>query len=368
MTESVPFLDIVAQQAEVNEQISTEIAELLSNAAFIGGAAVERFEHEYARFAGVRECVGVANGTDALELALRGLGIGAGDEVLVPTNSFIASAEAVVRAGASVRFADVDDEALLLDHTALAETLTANTTAVMAVDLYGQPAPFELLAPLTTSAGAVLIEDGAQSQGAHRWGEPAGSLAPIAATSFYPGKNLGAAGDAGAVLSNDHELLARVRVIAAHGSAVKYEHEVLGFNSRLDAIQAVVLSAKLARLDAWNAARRDAADRYALMLSDIPGLRLPGVLPGNESSWHLYVVRLAERDRVLEGLKAAGIGAALHYPTPIHLTQAFRSSGYAVGDFPIAERAATEILSLPMFPHITEAQQQRVADELRRLV
>ena len=364
----VPFLDLVAQQAEILDDVGPDILHLLRLAHFVGGEEVSRFENRFAAYAGVRHCVGVGNGTDALELALRALGIGRGREVLVPANSFIASAEAVVRAGATLRLADVDDESLLLSGSTVQAAVSPDTAAVLAVHLYGQTAPVEEIEPVAANRGAVIVEDAAQSQGAARFGRMAGSLGLIAGTSFYPGKNLGAAGDGGAVLTDDEVLADRVRRTANHGSAEKYVHDDFGFNSRLDTIQAVVLLAKLARLDAWNEARRAAARRYDALLSGIDGIRLPHTLPGNSHNWHIYAVRVADRDRILAGLHREGIGAALHYPTPIHLTGAFRSQGWARGDFPVAEQAAGELLSLPMFPHLTEHQQLRVADVLTRLV
>lgn len=364
----VPFIDLVSQQAEIEGEIGPGIAEALRRADFIGGRNVAAFETEFAAFSGVRHCIGVGNGTDALELALRALDIVDGREVLVPANSFIASAEAVLRAGATVRFADVDDETLLLDGASVSRAITNTTAAVMAVHLYGQPAPVEQILSVAEMHGAIVIEDAAQSQGASRDGRPAGSLARVAGTSFYPGKNLGAAGDGGAVLTSDGDLAARVRRIAAHGSTEKYVHDEFGFNSRLDSIQAIVLRSKLAHLEAWNEARRAAARRYDALLADVEGVRTPVTLAGNVHNWHIYSVRVEDRDRILAGLHAEGIGAALHYPTPIHLTGAFRHLGLARGDFPVAERAAAQLLSLPMFPHLTEAQQIRVVDVLKRLV
>ncbi|MCU1576649.1 MAG: erythromycin biosynthesis sensory transduction protein eryC1 [Leifsonia sp.] len=367
-TGTVPFVDLAAQQAEIIDDIRDAVAETLANAHFIGGPFVEAFEEEFAAYSGVAHCVGVGNGTDALELVLRALDIGAGSEVLLPANTFIATAEAVVRAGARVRLADVDDDTLLLDAASVERAVTPDVTAVIPVHLYGQTAPVEAITAIADRAGAVVIEDAAQSQGARRFGRPAGSLGRAAGTSFYPGKNLGAAGDAGAVLTDDGRIADRVRRIANHGSSVRYVHDELGFNSRLDSLQAIVLRAKLTRLERWNEARRVAARRYQELLEGVDGVRLPVTLPGNEHIWHLFTIRVAERDRVLAGLGDAGIGAALHYPTPVHLTRAFRSLGLSRGDFPVTERAASEILSLPMFPHITEEQQIAVVDGLRRLV
>jgi dTDP-4-amino-4,6-dideoxygalactose transaminase len=316
---------------------------------------------------GSAHCVGAANGTDAIELSLRALGIGPGDEVVTAANTFVATVEAIARTGATPVLADVDDEHLLLDPSAAAAAVTSRTRAIVPVHLYGQMAPLEAIAK--AAPGIPLIEDAAQSQGATQHGRVSGSVGAIASTSFYPGKNLGAAGDAGAVTTSDPELARLVRMIGNHGSERKYEHDVFGYNARLDAVQAVVLRHKLRRLPDWNAGRRAAADRYAALLADVEGVRVPTTAPGNEHVWHLYVVRIdpavADRDDVLARLQAEGIGAALHYPYPVHLAKAFAELGER-GRFPVAEAAAREILSLPMFPHLTAAQQGRVADALRR--
>lgn len=361
----IPLVDLAAQQREVQARVDAGLAGIFERTAFIGGAAVEDFERDYAGYAGVGHCIGVGNGTDALELALRAAGIGAGDEVILPANTFIATAEAVARVGATVVPVDVDPQYLLIDPLAVAEAVTERTRAIMPVHLFGQSAFVEELEPIAASVGAVIIEDAAQSQGAVRLGRPAGGIGVAAGTSFYPGKNLGAAGDAGAVLTNDPQLAERVRTIAAHGSRVKYQHEVIGVNSRLDAVQAVVLSAKLERLTDWNELRRTAAERYGQLLAGIPGLDLPEQAPGNLDVWHLYVVQVEERDRVLGELNAAGIGAGIHYPVPVHLTAAFANLGYGPGSFPVAERAAGRILSLPIFPHISQEQQSFVAKVLK---
>lgn len=365
ITGTVPFVDLAAQQAEILDEIRPEIDRILASAGFVGGPAVAAFEAEYAAFTQVEHCVGVANGTDALELAYRAVGVEPGQEILMPANTFIATAGAAARAGARPTFADVDEASLLLDPASVADVITDATAVVVPVHLYGQTAPVEQIEPVAAARGAAVVEDAAQSQGAARHGRAAGSLGRIAATSFYPGKNLGAAGDAGAVMTDDAELARQVRLLANHGSEKKYVHEVAGFNSRMDAVQAVVLRAKLGRLAGWNALRRQAAERYAELLADIDEVTLPGALEGSTHVWHLYVVRVPQRDRVLRALNEAGVGAALHYPEPVHLTEAFRHLGYARGDFPVAERAAAELLSLPMFPHITPEHQVRVAEALR---
>lgn len=362
----VPFVDLAAQQREVSADVVPEVVRVLDTGAFIGGPDVEAFEREYAEFVGVRACIGVANGTDALELALRAVGVGPGGEVILPANTFVATAEAVVRAGARPVIVDVDPATLLIDTDKVGRAVGPRTQAIVPVHLFGQTAPVEAIVPLAARRGIAVVEDAAQAQGARRFGRSAGSLGHIAATSFYPGKNLGAAGDAGAVTTNDPVLAELVRLLSAHGSAVKYVHEVVGFNSRLDAVQAIVLRAKLRRLAEWNARRRQAARLYAELLDGVPGVRTPRSQSGNEDVWHLYVLRLEDRSRVQSALASAGIATGIHYPTPVHLTDAFSYLGYSRGDFPVAEAASRELLSLPMFPHITPEQQRLVAEVVRR--
>ena len=364
MDQPVPFVDLAAQHAEVADEVAAGLAEVFATTAFVGGPAVATFEAEFARYVGVPHCVGVGNGTDAIELALRAAGVGPGDECVLPANTFVATAEAVARAGARPVLVDCREDTYLIDTDAVAAALTEHTRAILPVHLYGQTAPVERLLPLAERAGAVVVEDAAQAQGASRHGVRAGALGQIAATSFYPGKNLGAYGDAGAVLTGDGSLAERVRLLRSHGEPRKYDHAVVGFNSRMDTIQAVVLSAKLRRLERWNAARRAAATRYHDLLADVDGVVRPVTEDGNEHVWHLYVVRVPDRDRVLKELRAAGIGAGIHYPTPVHLTGAFASLGYRPGSFPVAERVAGQVLSLPMHPHLTADQQERVVEVL----
>ena len=365
---SVPFLDLAAQSAEIADEVLPEWQRLFDSAGFIGGSGIAAFEQEYAEYIGVEHVIGVSNGTDAIELACRAVGVGPGDEVIMPANTFIATAEAVSRIGAVPVFVDVDDEYLLIDPDAVEASITERTRVIAPVHLFGQTAPVELILPIAEKHGIVVVEDAAQSQGASSSAGRAGALARVAATSFYPGKNLGAAGDAGAVMTNDADVAAFIRNVAAHGSSVKYVHDHIGMNARLDAIQAPVLRAKLARLEGWNAARRSAADRYAALLAGLDGVRLPAVRPGNTDVWHLYVVRVEKRERVIAALSTAGVGCGIHYPTPLHLTEAYVGLGYRHGQFPVAEAAADRILSLPMFPHLTEAQQENVADALRDAV
>lgn len=361
---SIPLVDLAAQHAEIADEVAAGFARVFAESAYILGGDVRAFEEAFASFSGIAHCVGMGNGTDAIELALRALEIGEGDEVLVPANTFIATALGALRAGAWPVLVDCDAHHLM-DPGQVAARLTPRTRALLPVHLYGQMADMEALGEIAAAHGLVILEDAAQAQGARRNGRSPGAFGRAAASSFYPGKNLGAYGDAGAVLTGDAELADRLRRLRNWGSDRKYYHPELGFNSRLDTLQAVVLSAKLRRLAAWNEARRQAAARYDRLLAGIEGIELPRTLPGNEHVFHLYVVRVPRRDRVLARLQAEGIGAGIHYPTPLHLHGALRHLGYRQGDFPAAERAAEEVLSLPMHPHLTEAEQERVAACLR---
>ena len=364
---AVPFVDLGWQHRLVEDEVAAGFARVLGATAYIDGPDVAEFESEFAAYCGAGRAVGVANGTEAIELVLRGLGIGPGDEVVLPANTFIATAEAVVRAGATPVLVDCDDDALI-DPALVPAALTAATRAIIPVHLYGQLAAMAPLVALAGELGLSVIEDAAQAQGATQDGRAMGSFGIAAATSFYPGKNLGAYGDAGGIVTDDDALADRIRAIRNHGSSRRYEHDLMGVNSRLDTLQAVVLRAKLRRLDEWNALRNEAATRYEGLLGGIEGVRLPCTLPGNRHVWHLYVIRVDRRDEVLAALQARGIGAAIHYPKPVHLHRAFADLGSGPGSFPVAERMAGEILSLPMFPGITETQQQRVADALAEAV
>jgi dTDP-4-amino-4,6-dideoxygalactose transaminase len=365
---AIPLVDLGAAHAEVAAEINAGLQDVMASAAFIKGDVTEAFEREYAAFTNVAHCVGVANGTDAVELALRAAEVGAAAEVVLPANTFVATAEAVVRAGGRPAFADVDPDYLLLDPRSLEAAVTGDTKAVLPVHLFGQLAPMAAIASVAAQRGAIVVEDAAQAHGATQDGRPPASIGLLAAVSFYPGKNLGAYGDAGAVLTQSSELAHRVRLLGDHGSERRYEHVTLGFNSRLDAFQAVVLRAKLRRLEAHNWQRRLAASRYAEFLDDLPDVVLPKTAPGNEHVWHLYVIRVPRRDEVLRQLHSDGIQAAVHYPVPIHLQPAFRYLGYAPGDFPVAEAAAGQLLSLPLYPQITEEQQVRVVRAIRQAV
>ncbi|ACU77320.1 DegT/DnrJ/EryC1/StrS aminotransferase [Catenulispora acidiphila DSM 44928] len=366
MSPRIPLVDLAAAHAEVAHAVQAGFAEVLATTGFVGGPQVAGFEREYAAFGGVRHCVGVANGTDAVELALRAVGVVAGDEVIVPANTFAATAGAVARIGAKPVFVDCDPATCLIDVPAALAAIGPATKAIVPVHLYGQLAPVEeLQAGLAGSAGSAvrIVEDAAQCQGATRLGRTPGSgPGAIAATSFYPGKNLGAYGDGGAVLTDDEDLAAAVRKLGSHGGLVKYAHDIAGVNSRLDALQAVVLRAKLRRLPEWNAARQAAAAYYDKLLAGLDQVTLPTTLPGNEHVWHLYTVQVPERDAVLARLEAEGIGAGIHYPVPLHRTGAFATGA----SYPHAEHVAAHTLSLPLHPHLMREQQEIVVAALAR--
>lgn len=359
------MVDLSYQHELVAAEVESQIRGLMRRGTFVLGEDVEQFEGAMAEAWGVGHCVGVGNGSDALELALRAAGVGPGDEVVVPTNSFVATAFAVLRAGATLLLSDVEERCLLLDAAALGAHLRPSVRAVIPVHLFGQMAPIDELLSCVGSEVSI-IEDASQAHGARRNAFPSGQFTFAATTSFYPAKNLGAFGDAGAVLTNSPDVAEAIRLSRNHGSVVKYEHRSVGFNSRLDSLQAIVLNAKLKYLSVWNEQRRRAAAAYDEMLAALPDVKRPSVLPGNEHVWHLYAMRVPGRDRVLQRLNEAGIEAAVHYPVPIHLQSALRHLGYARGDFPVSESAAQELLSLPLFPGITEEQQARVVEELRR--
>ncbi|GHH72617.1 DegT/DnrJ/EryC1/StrS family aminotransferase [Promicromonospora soli] len=366
----VPFLDLQAQTDEILHELRDPWDQVLRTSGFVLGPEVDRFEREFAVYSGARHAVGVGNGTDALEIAFAAVGLGQGDEVIVPANTFFATAEAVLRCGATLVPADVDDD-FLLDPQDVAERVTARTRAVVAVHLYGQMAPVARLREVV-GPDVLLVEDAAQSQGASRDGFRSGGAGDVAATSFYPGKNLGAFGDGGAVLTSADDVAQRARRLRNHGGIGRYEHLDVGTNSRLDTLQAAVLSVKLTRLDAWNAQRSAAAARYGALLAeafgDVPEVVAPRELPGAAHVWHLYVVRTPDRPAVSEALAAAGIGHGIHYPAPVHLLPATAHLGFGPGTAPRAEAHADRILSLPMFPGITPAQQERVVSTLRSAV
>ncbi len=362
----IPFLDMKSVYAELKPELDAAYARVMESGWFVLGKEVEAFEAEYAAFCGTRYCVGLGNGLEALELVLRAWNIGAGDEVIVPSNTYIATWLAVTAVGAKVVPVEPTPGGPNIDPDRLAAAITARTRAIMPVHLYGEPADMDAIAALANRHGLKVVEDVAQAQGSRVRGRRAGSLGQAGAHSFFPTKNIGAFGDAGAVTTDDPAMADRLRALRNYGSRVKYVNIERGFNSRLDEMQAAFLRVKLRHLDRWNAQRRTVAARYDDMLAGIPGLELPRVPQWAEPVWHLYVVRTARRAELMQALDKAGIGSLIHYPIPPHLQEAYADLGLPKGTFPIAERLAETVLSLPMGPHLEPVSIDTVADMVRR--
>ena len=360
----VPFLDLQAPYAELKEELDAAYRRVMESGWFVLGAELEAFETEFAAFCGARHCVGVANGLDALHLILRALGIGAGDEVIVPSNTYIATWLAVSYAGATPVPVEPDEATFNLDPARVEEAITPRTRAVMPVHLYGQPADMDGLGEVAGRHGLRVIEDAAQAHGARYRGRLAGALGDAAGFSFYPGKNLGAFGDAGAIVTNDAALAEAARLLRNYGSPVKYRHDVQGCNSRLDELQAALLRPKLRRLAEWNERRRRVAGHYLRALEGVPDLQLPCVPDWADPVWHLFVVRHPRRDALREHLARGGVGTLIHYPTPPHLQAAYKELGLAARSFPLAERMADEALSLPVGPHLSDEEAAQVVAQV----
>jgi dTDP-4-amino-4,6-dideoxygalactose transaminase len=352
----VPFYDLKAINCAIASELDAAYRRVLKSGWFILGQEVEAFEAEFAAYCGANYCVGVGNGLEALHLTLRAMGIGAGDEVIVPANTYIATWLAVSYAGARPVPVEPDEKTCNLDPGRIEAALTARTKAIIPVHLYGQPADMDAINEVAERFGLKVIEDAAQAHGARYKGRRVGSLGHAAAFSFYPTKNLGALGDGGAVVTSNAALADKVRVLRNYGSRLKYQNEVKGFNSRLDELQAALLRVKLAKLDEWNAQRRQIAAWYSRELQGLRDLVLPHAPGWAEPVWHLYVVRHPRRDALEQHLRAAGVGTLIHYPVPPHQSPAYSELACGPGTFPITERLANEVLSLPMFPGISEEQ------------
>ncbi len=361
MAETIPFLDLPRQHQALAPALNEMFQRHLARAAFIGGDAVTELEKAFARFTQTKGCLGVANGTDALMISLRVLGVGPGDVVIVPAHTFIATAEAVTMLGATPRFVDVDPATYTLSVPALEKVDGKGVKAVLPVHLYGQPADIEEIVAVAAKRGWKVVEDCAQAHGALYRGKPVGGFGAMAGFSFYPGKNLGALGDAGAIVSNDEALLEHARSVANHGRGSHTDHVEPGINSRLDAIQAAALSVKLPHLPGWNTARAQVARWYDQRFAGVKGMTAPAVGKDRTHIYHLYVVLVPARDRLRETLAAQGIQTGLHYAGPLHVQPAYKRLGYKKGDFPHSERVADNCVSLPMFPELGEAQVDRVA-------
>jgi dTDP-4-amino-4,6-dideoxygalactose transaminase len=386
---NIPFLDLVTPHIELERELTEVFQKALRTAGFIGGPMVEEFETAFASFCETRYAIGVNSGTDALRFALMACGVQQGDVVLTVPNTFIATTEAISQAGALPEFIDIDEQTYNLSVERLSEYLEQCTrnaegrivsrrsgrpiTAVVPVHLYGQMADMDPILALADQYGLVVVEDACQAHGAeyfsrknNRWMK-AGSIGRAAAFSFYPGKNLGACGEAGAATTNDAEIARQIKMIRDHGQAQKYYHDIEGYNGRLDAIQAGLLHVKLAHLARWNAQRRERAEEYNRLLSASDAITCPYEPSWSRSVYHLYVIRTTNRESVMKDLKDIGIGTGIHYPIPLHLQKAYASLGYSPGDCPIAESVSAEVLSLPMYPTLTQPQQAVVTEEILAL-
>lgn len=362
---AVPFLDVAASHRALADQLVGAFRRALDTGIFVGGEEVAAFESEFAAFVGCSGAVAVNSGTDALRFAYQALGVRHGDEVITVPNTFIATTEALTQAGASLRFVDVRDDTLTIDPEATAAAVGSRTVGIVPVHLYGQMADMTPLLDLAARRGLWIVEDAAQAHGASDQGRHAGTLGALGAFSFYPGKNLGACGEGGAVVGRSEAHLETIRRLREHGQSRKYVHEIEGYNGRMDAIQAAFLRIKLRYLSEWNAARRRAAELYRAALAEVPEIRLPVERPGALHVYHVYVIRAARRDALQQHLTSCGIGTGLHYPIPLHLQAAYAGLGLGRGAFPVSESAAAELLSLPMFPELTAGQVAVVADAIR---
>ena len=360
----VPYLDLRAQLKPLRAELDAAIARTLDNCYFCLGADVAQFEKDFAVFCDASHALGFNSGTSALHVAMLLLGVGPGDEVITTPYTFIATSWAISYCGAKPVYVDIDEATFNLNPALIEKAITPRTKAVLPVHLYGQPFDVDAVAAVCQKHNLPFVEDAAQAHGAKYKGRPVGTFGAVSCFSFYPAKNLGACGEGGALVTNDSALAARAKSLREHGSTVRYHHDEIGYNYRLEGIQGAVLGVKLKHLAAWTRERQRIAARYAELLADTP-LQLPTVTPGNESAWHLYTVRSPRRDELKKFLDENKIGNAVHYPLPLHLQKAYASLGYKSGDFPVAEKASGEVLSLPMFPELTDAQIGRVAAVVR---
>lgn len=361
----VPFLDLKAHHDPIRQEVMTAINEVVDANAFAGGPFVARFETAYAAYCETKYCVGVANGTDSLWFSLLALGVGPGDEVITVPMTFMATAEAITYAGARPVFVDIDSRTYTIDVTKIEAAITPRTKAIIPVHLFGQCADMDPIMEIARRHNLIVIEDAAQAQGALHRGRKAGSIGHAGSFSFYPGKNLGAWGEAGAITTSDAGLRERLQMYREHGQQKKYYHDVVGWNGRMDGLQGAVLSVKLKYLDQANSGRRRVAARYSELLADIPGVILPHEASYGSSVWHVYAVRIQQRDAVLKSMGERGIGCGIHYPVPVHLQKAYAGLGHHPGDFPVSEACGDSFLSLPMFPELTDAQIETVATEFK---
>jgi len=361
---NIPLVDLNLQYKSIKDEIAVALEEVLDTSDFIGGSFVERFEKLFGPFCQTKHAIGVDNGTGALRMALLGLGIGPGDEVITTANTYIATAEAISFCGATPVFVDIDKDTFNINHTLIENAITSKTKAIIPVHLYGQMANMDPIMEIATSHNLTVVEDACQAHGAEYKGSRAGSIGDAGCFSFYPGKNLGAYGDAGAVTTNNSELSVFIKMFQDHGQKKKYYHSLIGCNGRMDGFQGAILSVKIKYLEEWTRARIRNAQLYNELLDDIDDIIIPQKIDYCRHVYHIYAIRVTDRDRKLDSLAAQGINCGIHYPIPIHLQAAYEHLGYTRGAFPESEAAAESVLSLPMFPELTEKQIQYIADSL----
>ena len=364
----VPLIDLKIQHRSIAADVEAAIKNVCDNTAFILSDEMKAFETEFAAYCGANHGIGVANGTEALFLALRALGIGEGDEVIVQANTFIATAAAVSHTGATPVFVDCDPETYCIDPSKISAAITPKTRAIMPVHLYGHPADMDAIINIARANGLKVVEDCAQAHGTHYGGRQVGALGDASGFSFYPSKTLGAYGDAGMVLTNSDEIADKLKLLRDNGRTTWYEHAIIGYNSRLDGIQAAILRVKLKHLDQWVEARRAHARQYRQLLGGVGGVTLPAEKAGARHSYYVYVVRVKDRESFMAALKEKGVGSGVHYPVPLHLQPAYAFLGGKEGDHPVAERYAKEIVSIPMFPELTEGQVAEAAAAIEEVV
>lgn len=364
----VPFLDLRAQYESIKGEVAVAIQQVLEKTAFAGGPFVAQFEQEFSAYCKTRFAIGVGSGTDALWLALLGLGVGPGDEVITVPDTFIATAEAISYCGAKPVFVDVEENTFNMDPSLLEAAITPKTKAIIPVHLFGQMADMDPIMEIARKNNLFVVEDASQAHGAEYKGRIAGSIGHVGCFSFYPGKNLGAYGEAGAVVTNNEELNKTVRMLRDHGQAKKYYHGLVGWNARMDGFQGAILSVKLRHLPAWTEARRRNAKLYEEALGKINGVRTPAETPKNKHVYHIYAIRVEGRDALISALSEKDVHCGIHYPIPLHLQDAYRFLGLGEGSFPVAEKVAREFVSLPMFPELSSEQIQTVAGEIRQVL
>lgn len=364
----VPYLDLKVQYESLRDEIADSLQQVLDNTAFAGGPFVEKFEKEFASFCQSKFALGVGNGTDALWASLTALGVGQGDEVITTPNTFIATTEAILLSGAKIVFVDIDEVTYNIDPALIESAITERTKAIIPVHLYGQPADMDPIMEIAKKHGLFVIEDACQAHGARYKGRRAGTIGDIGCFSFYPGKNLGAYGEAGGIVTDNPQLVEKIKMFRDHGQIKKYHHSSFGWNGRMDGFQGAVLSVKLKYLDQWNENRRKNAELYNNLLGDVEGITTPAQAEYAEHVYHIYTIRVKNRDKLMVSLGEKNISCGIHYPIPLHLQDAYRDMGHSKGSFSVTEKCSEQVISLPMYPELSEEQIEKVSQEVKAFI